>query len=147
MPRQNFLSSDFFVSASEWEAKQAVESIPAHLSNIKLLKSNPLTQSMRFLYEHPDKLLHNYMDVSILKLDEQYIRFSLHASYTNGQAFYTDPQISYALYQFEQAVHAAIKKDFASLQQSEKPQKKQTSYLLNAFTSIADILLLWKKLI
>lgn len=135
MPKQNFLSTDFFVAASEEEAKKAVAALPAHLSHIKLLKENNLIQSMRFLYEHPDKSLNNYMDVSILPLNDQYVRFSLHASYTNGQRFHSDANISKALYQFEQSVYASFKKDFTSLQlpQKKKFAEKNGSYFTSSF--------------
>ncbi len=102
---------------------------------------------MRFLYEHEDKSLHNYMDVSMLRLDDQYVRFSLHASYTNGQAFFTDPQISYALYSFEQAVHAAIKKDFSSMHNQQKPLRKRSLNVMQIAASFIGLLFLWKKAI
>jgi hypothetical protein len=147
MPRQNFLSSDFFVAVSDAEAKTALHSIPDHLQNIKLLKDNTLTQSMRFLFEHKEKSLHTYMDVSMLRLDDQYIRFSLHASYTNGQSFYTDPEISYTLYSFEQAVYAAIKKDFTALYNEQTPPKKRSLNLTQLAASFVGIFFLWKKMI
>jgi len=147
MPRQNFLSTDFFVSASEQEAKRAVCSLPEHLPHIKLLKENMLAQSIRFLYEHPDKSMHNYMDVSILPLNDQYVRFSLHASYANGQAFYSDPDISNALYHFEQSVYAALKNDFSELRSIEKKKSfaKTSSWFTSSFFSAIGFLFLWKK--
>jgi len=146
MPRQNFLSSDFFVMSSERVAKQALINIPEHVSNIKFLKENQLVNSMRFLYVHPEKEVHNYIDVSVLPLDDQYIRFCLHASYTNGQAFYTDPDISNALQNFEKAVHAALKNDYSYLRQNTKQASATPSYLVNAFLSMLGLLFLWKKL-
>jgi hypothetical protein len=146
MPRQNFLSSDFFVSATEAEAREALISIPDHLPHIKLLKENSLIQSIRFLYEHPEKSIHNYMDVTILPLDDQYIRFSLHASYTNGQAFYADPDISHALSKFEKAVHAAINKDFSTFRDEGKSAPKRTGFILTMLLSIFGLVYLWKKI-
>jgi len=146
MPRQNFLSSDFFVMANERNAKQALMNIPDHVPEIKLLKENKLLNSMRFLYVHPQKELHNYIDVSVLPLDDQYIRFCLHASYTNGQAFYTDPDISNALHNFEKAVNAAIKNDYSYLRQEKKEVPRKSSYLVNGFFSMIGLLFLWKKL-
>ena len=138
MPRQSFLSTEFFVSASEEEAKEAVCSLPQHLPQIQLLKENLLAKSMRFLYEHPHKQLHNYVDVSILPLDNLYVCFSVHVSYTNGQAFHSDPDISNALHYFEQAVHAALKNDFSSLEikQKTKAAKKQPGSFAKFFMSI-----------
>lgn len=146
MPRQNFLASDFFVAANEVCAKQALKNIPEHLSHIKFLKENSLLQSMRFLYVHPEKEVHNYIDVSLLPLDDQYVRISLHASYTNGQAFYTDPDISNALHNFEQAVQASLKNDYSYFNHEKKVIAKKPSYIVNAFLSMIGLLFLWKKL-
>ncbi|MDB5209125.1 MAG: hypothetical protein JWR72_4200 [Flavisolibacter sp.] len=138
MPRQNFLSTEFFVTASEEEAKKAVCSLPQHLPYIKLLKENILAKSLRFLYEHPGKQAHNYVDVSILSLDNSYVCFSLHGSYTSGQAFHSDPDITNALRHFEQAVHAALKNDFSAVQRLQKPEaaKKGLGNFAKFFTSI-----------
>jgi hypothetical protein len=146
MPRQNFLSSDFFARTNEAIAKQALTKIPEHLPNIQFLKENALVQSMRFLYVHPDKQVHNYIDVSLLSLDDQYVRFSLHASYTNGQAFYTDPDISNALHNFEQAVQASLSNDYSYFNQDKKVLPKKPSYIVNAFLSMIGLLFLWKKM-
>ena len=102
---------------------------------------------MRFLYEQPDKQFHNYMDVSILPLDDQYVRLSLHASYTNGQSFYSDPDISNALYYFEQSVYAALKNDFSCLYPEKKKKfaVKKASYFTSSFLSMIGLLFLWKK--
>jgi hypothetical protein len=147
MPRQNFLSSDFFVSTSEAAAKAALLSIPEHLPNIKLVKENSLIQTMRFLYQHHDKTSDNYMDVSILPLNDQYVRFCLHASYSNGQAFHSDPAISNALFQFEKAVHAAISNDFSLIDATPAAKsKKNQSLFLNTVLSLLSMVFLWKKL-
>jgi hypothetical protein len=141
MSRQSFLSTEFFVSASEAEAKKAVCSLPQHLPYIQMLKENTLAKSMRFLYQHPGRLVNYYVDVSILLLDDQYVCFSLHASYTNGQAFHSDPEISDALKHFEQAVHAALKHDFSSMdiKQKTKASKRRsenfTKFLVSIFLS------------
>ncbi len=138
MSRKNFLSTDFFVTASEAEAKQALCSIPLHLSHITLLKENLLLQSMRFLYENRDKTIKIYVDVSILPLNDQCVRFRLHTSYTNGHSFHSDPDMSYALHHFEQAVNASLQNDFSSLlsTQSIKPAAKKSSYITNFFLSM-----------
>lgn len=146
MPRQNFLSADFFVMCSETNAKKSLTTIPEHVPSIKFLKENSLLNSMRFLYIHPEKEVHNYIDVSVLPLDDQYVRFSLHASYTNGQAFYTDPDISSALHNFEQAIHAALKNDYSYFRQEKKETLRNPSYLVNAFFSMIGLLFLWKKM-
>jgi len=123
MPRQNFLSTEFFVTASEEQAKKAVCSLPQNLPYIKLLKENTLAKSMRFLYEHQGKQAQNYVDVSILPLDSQYVCLILHGSFTSGQAFHSDPDISNALRHFEQAVFAAVENDFSSLEIKQKTKE------------------------
>ncbi|HVF81435.1 MAG TPA: hypothetical protein VM884_05860 [Flavisolibacter sp.] len=138
MSRQSFLSTEFFVCASEEEAKKAICSLPQHLAYIQLLKENTLAKSMRFLYQHPDKQAQNYVDVSILPLDSQYVCLILHASYTNGEAFHSDPGIGNTLRHFEQAVHAALKNDFSSLEvlQTAKHAKKRSGSFAKFFASI-----------
>ncbi len=138
MPRQSFLSTEFFVTATEEEAKQAVSIIPLHLSQITLLKENALANSMRFLYEHPEKQLQNYLDVSILPLNNLYTCFSLHGSYTNGHAFHSDHDIANALKHFELAVQASLKNDFSSLQiiPKTKTAKKGSWQFARVFGSI-----------
>jgi hypothetical protein len=138
MSRQSFLSSDFFVTASEEEAKKALCLLPQHLPHITLLKENTLLHTMRFLYEHPEGPVQYYVDVSILPLNDQCICFSLHCSYTNGHSFHSDPDISNALYNFEQSVHAALKNDFSSLlvEKKTKPASKKTAYFTNTFLSL-----------
>lgn len=139
MPKQSFLSTDFFITASEEEATKALYLIPLHLPHITLLKENLLLHSMRFLYEHPDKAVQNYVDVSILPLDDQCVRFSLHGSYTNGKRIHSEPDISNALYHFEQSVYAAFKNDFSSLPVNNKMKqasKKSSSYFTHSFFSM-----------
>ncbi len=141
MPRQNFLSAEFFVTASEEEAKKAVCSLPQNLPYIKLLKENTLAKSMRFLYEHQGKQEQTYVDVSILPLDNQYVCLSLHGSFTSGQAFHSDPAISNALCHFEQAVYAALKNDFSSLEIQLKTEDEKNrsgnfaKFLMSIFLS------------
>ncbi len=139
MPRQSFLSTDFFVNASEKEAVEALCSLPRHLPHINLLKENVLLNSMRFLYEHSDKAIQTYVDVSIFPLNNECVHISLHGSYTNGKRIQSDPDISNSLYHFEQLVYAALKNDFSSLlinQKTAKPAKKSSSYFTNLFLSM-----------
>jgi len=138
MPRQSFLSTAFFVTASEHEAKKAVCSLPQHLPHIQLLKENTLAKSMRFLYEHTEKQIHTYIDVSILTVDPTFVCVSLHGSFTNGQSFYTDPDISHALQSFQQSLNAFLKNDFSAFQANatKKATKKRHGYFSRLFISI-----------
>lgn len=128
MPKQNFLSTDFFVAASEAEAKKGVLSLPQHLPHITLLKDNTLIQSLRFLYEHRDKAVQHYIDVTILPLDDSYVRFSLHGSHTNGRGIHADPDIAHALQDFERSVYAAMKNDFSALTLPQKAKQRSTNF-------------------
>lgn len=138
MSRQNFVSSDFFVTTSEREAKQALLSLPQHVGHITLLKEDTLVHSTRFLFEELEKANQYYVDVSLMSLNDQYVRFNLHVSYTNGHAFNHDIEINGVLYQFEQAIHASIKNNFDCLHlvDRRKPAKKKGFSLFTALQSL-----------
>jgi hypothetical protein len=138
MSRKNFVSSDFFVTTTEKDAKKALCSLPQHLPHITLLKDDTVVQSTRFLFEDTGKNMQYYVDVSIMSLNNLYVRFNLHASYTNGQAFTSDTEINSVLYQFEQSVHATLRDDFASLHlvERKKPEAKKGSSFVNTLLSL-----------
>jgi hypothetical protein len=48
MPRQNFLSRESFVEATEFQAKESLLSIPVFVPNIKLIEENTKLQSFKF---------------------------------------------------------------------------------------------------
>ena len=122
MSRKSFLSTDFFVPASEADAKKILLSLPGHFSQLTLLKEDTVVHSTRFLFQNPEKETQFYVDVTILQLDDQYVRFSLHGSYTNGQPVQNETDIRNMLNQFEKSIHAAMNNDFSSLQtESAKP--------------------------
>lgn len=113
MPRQNFIAKDFFLPASEKEIKEALLGIPRFAAHIRFVQENKLVDSMRFCSERPGKKMH-HVDVSLLPLDDQYTSVSLHASHSNGQAFYSDPELLAALNDFEAAIHAGLKGNASS---------------------------------
>ena len=121
MSRKTFLTSDFFVTASEKEAKEILLSLPGHLSQLTLLKEDTIIHSTRFLFSSEEKATQYYVDVTILQLNDQYVRFNLHCSYTNGQMIQSDAEINAVLVQFEKSVFAAVNNDFSSLQIPTKP--------------------------
>lgn len=137
MPKQSFLSTEFFAIASEEEARAAVCLLPNHLPQITLLKENMLARSMRFLYEIPDKQAQIYIDVSILLLDNLHVCVSLHGSYTDGHAIYSNFDITNALQHFEQSVQAVLKNDFSSLEikQSPKIARRSSGFLAKSLMS------------
>ena len=138
MSRKNFVSSDFFVNTSEKEAKKALLALPEHLPHISLLKEDTVVQSTRFLFEDGGKSTQYYVDVSMMSLNDQYMRFALHVSYASGQVFSSDNEINMILYQFEQSVHASIKNNFDCLHliDRKKPAAKKGFSLVNSLMSL-----------
>ncbi|HYO21787.1 MAG TPA: hypothetical protein VER36_05240 [Flavisolibacter sp.] len=138
MPTQSFLSTDFFLLATEEEAKDVVLSLPRFHANISLLKENTLVHSIRFLFEHPEKQIQNYIDVSILPLNDMHVLVKLHGSYTNGKRFHTDPEITSALRQFENAVCSLLKKDDSVTQYADQPTvpPKKSVFSTGSFFSL-----------
>lgn len=138
MSRQNFVSSDFFVTTSEKEAKHALLSLPRHLPHISLLKDDIIVHSTRFLFEDIDKALQYYVDVSIMSLNDQYVRFNLHVTYTNGHSFNSNTGIKNILYQFEQSIHASVKNNFDCLHlvDRRKPATKKGFSFVNTILSL-----------
>jgi hypothetical protein len=114
MPRQNFLSKDFFIEVSESEAHRCLLNLPQCSPHIKFVKENALTKAIRFLYQPLDSKKHFQLDISLLPLDNTYTQVVLHLSYTNGQALSTDAGAKTVLLLFEHAVHAALRGDTAS---------------------------------
>jgi hypothetical protein len=132
MYRQSFLTADFFVTASEEQAKEILTSLPGYLSHLTMLKENSIIHSTRFLYHNKENETQCYIDVSTLKLNEQYIRFNLHGSYLNGQTIQNDAEIRGALQQFEQSVFASLHQDTMyaiKTDQNRSASKKSNSFL------------------
>lgn len=125
MSRKNFLSTDFFVATSETEAKRILRLLPGNVSQLTLLKEDTIVHSTRFLYHNQEKGTQCYVDVTLLQLNEQFVRFSLHGTYTNGQTIHSDTEIMNILTQFEQSVHAAINNDFSQLTQVKTAAPKK----------------------
>jgi hypothetical protein len=143
MPRQTFLSRESFVDATEKQTKETLFSIPAYVSNIKLIAENARMESYKFSYEQTEKKLHYVIDVSILPLNDQYTRISLHASHANGHAFYADSDMAFALHDFESAIHAALKGDLAHYKPAgQKPKELSgwTQFLAGFKTSLSDLM-------
>jgi hypothetical protein len=148
MPRQNFLSRESFVEASEIQARESLLSIPVFVPNIKLIAENTKLQTFKFRYQLLQKNLEYHVDVTLLPLDTQYIRISLHGEHSNGKAFGNDTDMAIALHDFESAIEAALKGD-ASSYQPYKPKEKKSKNILQftaAFVASAGIFVLKKKL-
>jgi hypothetical protein len=148
MPRQNFLSRESFVEATEMQAKESLLSIPVFVPNIKLIAENIKLQSFKFCYQLPQKNTEYYVDVTLLPLDTQYTRISLHGEHSNGEVFNNDTDMAIALHDFESAIEAALRGD-ASTYKSYKPREKKSKNFLQisaAIAASAGIFILRKKL-
>ena len=138
MSRKTFVSSDFFVTTTEKEARRALFSLPENLPHISLLKEDTIIHSTRFLFEEKEKATQYYVDVSMMSLNDQYVRFNLHVSYTSGHSFSADTEINQVLYQFEQSIHASVKNNFDCLHMVErrKPSAKKGFSVVNYLLSL-----------
>jgi hypothetical protein len=148
MPRQNFLTRESFVQATEIQARESLLSVPVFVPNIKLIGENTKLQSLKFRYQLPQKNLEYHVDVTILPLNTQYTRICLHGEHTNGESFNNDADMAIALHDFESAIEAALKGD-VSRYQPFKPREKKPKNVLQITAVIvasAGIFLLRKKL-
>jgi len=148
MPRQNFLSLETFVEATETQAKESLLSVPAFVANIKLIAENEKLQSFKFRYQLPLKNLEYHVDVTIRALDSQFIRICLHGEHSNGEAFDNDADMALALNDFESAIVAALKGDVSNYKPYKREEKRSKKFL--QFTTVlvaaAGIFVLRKKL-
>lgn len=148
MPRQNFLSREAFVEATEIQARESLLSIPVFVPNIKLIAENSKLQSFKFRYQLPQKNIEYHVDVTLLRLDTQYTRISLHGEHSNGEAFGNDADMVIALHDFESAIEAALKGDTSGYQPYKLKEKRSKNILqfTAAFVASAGVLVLKKKL-
>jgi hypothetical protein len=148
MPRQNFISRESFFEATEIHAKESLLSIPVFAPNIKLIAENEKLQSFKFRYQLPQKNLEYHVDVTILPLDTQYTRISLHGEHSNGEIFENDADMAVALHDFESAIEAALKGDVSNYEPYKPNPKRSKKFLqfATAFVAMAGIFVLRKKL-
>lgn len=148
MPRQNFLSRESFIDASEKQTKETILSIPSFVPNIRMIADNRIIESIKFSYQQPVKNLHYHIDVSILPLNDQYTRISLHATFANGQVFYSNADMAIALHDFESAIQAALKGDTSYYKpyQPKIKRSKKITQLFNTFKASIVVFFLRKKL-
>lgn len=148
MPRQNFLSRESFLDTNETQARNSLLAVPAFATNITLVAENKMIDSYKFDYYQPAKDVHYKIDVSVLRLNEKYVRVSLHGTHSNGQAFHNDSDMMLALIDFESAIQAALKGD-TSLYKPFEPKVKSTKKIFQltlAFVTSIGVFFLKKKL-
>ncbi len=133
MPRQTFISKEFFLNASEKNTRLTLLSLPQVIEDVKFIRESNVLHSMRFLYQNTNNKKNYQVDVSLLPLNDNYTHVTLHVSHTNGQVFNNDNFIKYALVNFENAVHAAINHDL-SLYAPRTDEKKSNKlrYIINS---------------
>jgi len=136
MPRQNYLTRESFVEVTELQAKEGVLSVPVFATNIQLINHNEALQSFRFTYTFPKKENEFIVDVSVLPLNTQYTRISLHGTHSNGEAFENDADMAIALHDFESAIEATLKGD-VSLYKPYQPKEKSSKKFIQFATTVA----------
>ncbi len=148
MPRQNFLSRESFVSASEQLTRESLLSIPVFAPHIKLQSENKMLQKFRFVFEQTEKAEEYFIDVSLLPLNDQYTRLSLHATLPNGESFQNHPEMAMAMHDFESAVIAALNGDTSLYTPSSSLNGKSKNFLRTIMAVMASVslLILKKKL-
>jgi hypothetical protein len=139
MPRQNFLSRESFIDATEKQANDSLLSIPAFVPNIHLVSINKITGSNRFSYVQPEKQIEYFIDVSVLRLNEQFTRVSLHGTHVNGHSFNNDSDMAFALHDFEAAMQAALKGDVSLYVPCPPKPGNSKKFLQLASTFIASV--------
>lgn len=110
MPRQTFLSKDFFVDASEQETRKHILSLPSCIDSIKFVAEDSMRHSIKFVYERPadDPENYNCIQVILLPLNVDQTKITLHGSYAHGNVFHNQSEVFNALNNFEAAVRAAL---------------------------------------
>lgn len=148
MPRQTYLSKEFFVPTSEADTRQHILSLPNNVGNIKFVAEDSVKQTMRFLFERPLDNPDNYncINVSLLPLDVHQTKITLHGSYVHGNVFYDDAEVKNALLNFESAVQAAIRGSISDfkLQQIKSEASYKHLGIIAAVAAIAGIIYLVK---
>jgi hypothetical protein len=123
MPRQTFLARESFIDATAALAHDLLLTLPVQVSHVELICDKPAMDALRFCYREPVGEAAYLIDVTILPLNNQYTRISLHASHLNEHAFYEDAAMAFALHDFECMIHAALKGDLAHYQPFESGEK------------------------
>jgi len=151
MPRQTSLSKNFFLNASEGEAKQLILALPQSIDNIRFVSEDDIRHTLNFRYKDLVHSVHrdNCISVSLLPLSVNQTMVSLHASHTNGSAFHKDLIVTNALHNFEQAIVASARGTLAEFVPSPvKKNTKQMPVSLMALVAIvAGIVYLLKELL
>ena len=149
MAKRLHLSKDFFVNASEQEARHHILELPNCVSNIKLVEENPVRRSFKFVYERPaeNPEEYNYIDVSLLPLNVHQTRIMLQGSYINTNVYQKSFKVNNALCNFESAIHAVVKGSINEyVPQQAKIGNSRVFNIVLALSVLAGIIYLIKNL-
>lgn len=139
MPRQTYLSKNFFLNASECETKQLILALPQGINNIRFVSEDDVRHTLNFKYKevvHSDEK-DNCISVSLLPLSVNQTMISLQGSHINGSAFHKDLIVNNALHNFEQAIIASSNGTLSDFIPSPlKKDKRQTSVNLLALLAL-----------
>jgi hypothetical protein len=139
MPRQTYLSKNFFLNASERETRQLILALPEGIHNIKFVSQDDVRHTLNFMYKElvdPDAK-DNCISVSLLPLNVDHTMVSLQGSHINGSAFHKDQIVTNALHNFEQAIVASANGTLTDFIPSPvKKNKRQKSLNLIVLVAI-----------
>ncbi|MER3464516.1 MAG: hypothetical protein C4329_09050 [Chitinophagaceae bacterium] len=144
MPRQTFLTKETFLAATEIELKKILHSLPEVMPDLSLVGENKLIEQIRFAF-NADIKLDYFIDFSVLPVNDQYCRLSLHATHKNGKAFITDPEMHAVLHDIETAVHALAKGEVYCFPTKQKIKSKTKTAWIASFKNSFAVFLLKKK--
>jgi len=139
MPRQNFISKEFFVNVSEANSRVALLSLKQCSESIKFVKENSVTQAFRFLYQPKESRKSYQIDISLLPLDLSYTQVSLHLSYPDGKAIHTDVHIKSTLLLFEQLIYAGVKGNISDIIETSNVDTTRTRKFSLPFLHWGDL--------
>ena len=139
MARQNFLSKESFVAATEKQVKDSLFCIPAFASNIRLVAENKMIESIRFSYENSANAQQFFIDVTVLPLNDQYMRVSLKGTHVSGKILDDSASMAVVLHDFESAIDAALKDDISLYHPNQPRQSSGTKLAIMATTMAASI--------
>lgn len=150
MPRQTYLSKNFFLKASEHETRQFILALPQRIDNITFVSEDYVRHSLNFMYKQLINTVSrdNCISVSVLPLNADHTMVSLQGSHINGSAFRKDLIVKNAMHNFEQAIVASANGTLTDFIPSPlKKNKRQRSInvlaLLAIGAGIAYILTGW----
>lgn len=144
MPRQTFLTKETFFNASEQHVKQVVYSLPEVLPELTFLADNKLIEQIRFTYQAGEKCDY-VVDLSVLTVNDQYCRLSIHAAHKNGKAFVSDPEMHLVIHEIEAAVQATLKGEVYPTPQQVKIKETRNANWMNTFKGSLALLVMKKK--